>query len=258
MRFLCGLLSIFALAACGRADAKTTDRPSLTVEYIQQDSARVIARWARPCDSKGCADSYRVQWTAGVTTRTVIKTVPIDTLRLLRPAIGDSLSVNVSVTSIRRTITGAARSAVALLRNPDAPPPPVDSLRTDTLTFAERADSLRTVFYTSDGKRLTGELVIEEGDSVMAVAQLYLKPGQVRPTTDTIRWSSTGPAVVRIAPVKKGLRDTAYLVAVDCVCRESGDRENPPVLDMRSGQYAVRDGKGGYRPVTPLSADPFR
>jgi hypothetical protein len=182
----------------------------------------------------------------------------VDTLRLLRPAIGDSLTVAVSVTSLRRGIGGPERLTSVVVRNPDAPPPPVDSLRTDTLTFAERADSLRTVFYTSDGKRLTGELIIEEGDSVMAVAQLYLKPGQVRPTTDTIRWSSTGPAVVRIAPVQKGLRDTAYLVAVDCVCRESGDRENPPVLDMRSGQYAVRDGKGGYRPVTPLSADPFR
>ena len=61
MRFFCAVFSFLALAACGSADAKTTDRPTLTVEYFQQDSARVIARWARPCDSKGCADSYRVQ-----------------------------------------------------------------------------------------------------------------------------------------------------------------------------------------------------
>jgi hypothetical protein len=258
MRFLCGLLSIFALAACGRADAKTTDRPSLTVEYFQQDSARVIARWARPCDSKGCADSYRVQWTAGAVTRTVTKTVPIDTLRVLRPAVGDSLSVSVSVTSVRRAISGASRSAAALVRNPDAPPPPVDSLRADTTNYAERADSVRTEFLTLEGVRLAEPITLLEGDSVLMVARYYLPAGTVRHPKDTTEWSViNGTAVIRVHPVRRGWRDSAYLAAVSCGCRESGDPENPPRLDMRSGQYVVRDGNG-YRPVTPLSADPFR
>ena len=61
------------------------------------------------------------------------------------------------------------------------------------------------------------------------------------------------PDPARLHPVRGGWQDTAWLVAVDCGCRESGNRQNPPVLDMRSGQYVVRTASG-YRPVTPRVA----
>lgn len=140
MKLLCLFLALFAVAACGRADAATTDLPMLTVDFVQADSARVIAKWARPCDAKGCADAYRVQWSAGALTRARTITVVADTYFVARPAVGDSLLVSVVVTSIRRGIVGSTRTSTTVVRNPDAPPPAVDSLRTDTLTLAERAE----------------------------------------------------------------------------------------------------------------------
>lgn len=136
MRFLCVLIP-FLLAACGQAGARETNMPSLTVEYVQADTARVIARWSRPCDSKGCADSYRVQWGASAAVKLLTRTA--DTAYFPRPAIGDTAVVTVAVTSVRRNIVGATRTATAVLRNPDAPPPAVDSLRADTLTAYEAA-----------------------------------------------------------------------------------------------------------------------
>lgn len=256
MRFLCLLLPF--LVSCGRADARETNPVSLVVEFVQGDSARVIARWSRPCDGKGCADSYRVQWVAGAIARTTNRPVTVDTLRVIRPAIGDSLAVSVTVTSLRRGIAGPARTASVVVRNPDAPPPPVDSLRADTTNYAEAADSLRTEFFTTDGVQLLGPVTMLEGDSILAVARLFLPPGTVRAPKDTTSWGLVnGTAVIRLQPIRRGWRDSAYIVAISCGCRESGDADNPPRLDLRSGQYAVRDGYGGYRPVTPLSADPF-
>lgn len=135
MRLFCALLP-FLIAACGRADATETNLPALTVEFFQADSSRVIARWSRPCDARGCADSYRVQWTAGGATALRNTAALTDTLRVRRPAIGDTLAVSVAVTSVRRGLAGATRTATAVVRNPDAPPPPVDSLRADTVAGA--------------------------------------------------------------------------------------------------------------------------
>lgn len=170
MRFLCALLA-FALAACGRADARETNRPTLSVEYFQQDSARVIARWSRPCDGKGCADGYRVQWTAGAVSRLRNVAGLVDTLRLARPAIGDSIVATVAVTSLRRGLSGPTRSAVAVVRNPDAPPPPVDSLRTDTLSVYEAAllDSFPT-FVVRDSLGRTGYNGYRVGDTILLCA----------------------------------------------------------------------------------------
>lgn len=137
LRFLCLLLPF--LAACGRADARETNVVSLAVEWTQGDSARVIARWSRPCDAKGCADSYRVQWAAGAIARTRNTPALLDTLWVAKPAIGDSLTATVAVTSLRRGLAGPTRTASAVIRNPDAPPPPVDSLRADTLSVYEAA-----------------------------------------------------------------------------------------------------------------------
>jgi hypothetical protein len=143
MRFLCLLLPF--LIGCSRVEASTTDLPTLTVE-MQADSARVIATWRRPCDAKGCADAYTVRFEAGSLSRTRRITVLADTFFVTRPAVGDSTLVSVVVTSLRRGIAGATRTATATIRNPDAPPPAVDSLRTDTLSaLAAERDSFPTI-----------------------------------------------------------------------------------------------------------------
>lgn len=156
MKFLCLLLPF--LVGCARADASTTDLPTLTVE-MQADSARVIATWRRPCDSRGCADGYRVQWTARDISRLRNTAALADTLWVPRPAIGDSLVATVAVTSVRRGITGATRTATATVRNPDAAPPAVDSLRTDTLTYeGALLDSFPVVAVRDSLGRSSGEL----------------------------------------------------------------------------------------------------
>lgn len=159
MRFLCLLLPF--LVGCGRVEASTTDMPTLTVE-MQADSARVIATWRRPCDSRGCADSYRVQWNVRDAARLRNTSALADTLWVPRPAIGDTLVATVAVTSLRRGITSATRIATAVVRNPDAPPPAVDSLRTDTLTsLAQLAfeDSFPAVVIRDQFGRRTGYVV---------------------------------------------------------------------------------------------------
>lgn len=169
LRFLCLLLPF--LAACGRAGATETNVVTLSVEWAQGDSARVIARWSRPCDSKGCADSYRVQWTAGAIART--RTIPAlaDTLWMARPAIGDSVVATVAVTSLRRGLAGLTRSASAVVRNPDAPPPPVDSLRADTLSVYEAAmlDSFPEIV-VRDSLGRTGYTGYKVGETIVLCA----------------------------------------------------------------------------------------
>ena len=163
MRFLCALLSLFALSACGRADAATTDLPAVSVEYFQQDSARVIARWARPCDVRGCADAYRVQWTVGAASRLRSTSALADTLFISRPAFGDSLVATVAVTSVRRSLSGATRSASAIVRTPDAAPPSVDSLRADTLTaLSAELDSFPVISTRDTLGRTSGTYVVGE------------------------------------------------------------------------------------------------
>jgi hypothetical protein len=166
MKLLCLLLPF--LFACGHADASSTNTPTLTVEF-QSDSARVIARWSRPCDAKGCADSYRVQWTARDVSRLRNTAALADTLWVPRPAIGDSLVATVAVTSVRRGITGATRTATATVRNPDAAPPAVDSLRTDTLSaLAAELDSFPTLVVRDSLGRKGAALAV--GDSVLLCA----------------------------------------------------------------------------------------
>lgn len=138
MKGLCSIVLLFVLAACGLAGAESTSRPTLRVEYLQTDSVRVIARWSRPCDAKGCADKFTVQWQLNTLPKATAYTV--DTAYFKKPAFGDTLAVTVFVVSIRRKIEGAMRSASVVIRNPDAAPPPVDSLRADTLET--RADSI--------------------------------------------------------------------------------------------------------------------
>jgi hypothetical protein len=172
MRFLCAILA-FALAACGRADAATTDLPTLTVDYVQADSARVIARWARPCDAKGCADAYRVQWTAGAAPRLRTTVALADTLFVARPAVGDTLVATAAVTSVRRGIAGTTRTATTVIRNPDAPPPAVDSLRADTLTLAERAelDTFPVIVVRDTLGRSSGTFAVGEGTVLCGLAR---------------------------------------------------------------------------------------
>lgn len=163
MRALCLVLSLFLTAACGSADAATANRPALSVEFTG-DSARVIARWARPCDRRGCADSYRVQWTAGGAARLRTTPATADTAMVALPPVGDSVVATVAVTALRRGLPSPARSASVVVRNPDAPPPAVDSLRADTLSAYEAAllDSFPLITVRDSLGNQWGEVAVGE------------------------------------------------------------------------------------------------
>jgi hypothetical protein len=257
---LAAVAVVSAFASCRSAEA-ADGTPGLRVEYFQADSARVIARWAKSCDTKGCADSYRVAWTAGTVSRNVTTSALADTFRVTRPAFGDSLLASVGVSAVRRGSSSVARTASVYVRNPDAAPPAVDSLRVDT-TRAALVDSSRMDFYAVSGASLGNShtvtpLTIAEKDSVLIVYRMFLKSGAVRSATDTTSWqvvSDSSSARLSIRPLGSGLSaDSAWLVALDCGCRESGNPSNPPRLDLRSGEYVVRGGAGLWVPVTPLS-----
>ena len=128
MKFLCLLLP-FLISACGRASASESNVISLS-SFQQGDSTRVIASWKRPCDSRGCAESYKVIWRFrnGFKTTTNLS----DTVWYATPRIGDTLLVSVTIHSIRRNLESPPRSAQIILRNVDSSPPPVDSVRVDT------------------------------------------------------------------------------------------------------------------------------
>lgn len=224
----------------------TAKVPTLRVEYFQTDSARIIAKWAKACDNKGCADAYEVTWvmpSPGGDVRREVRgrAALVDTFKVQRPALGaPSLVATVSVVSVRRGLKGPARSAsVTVASAADAPPPPVDSLRVDT-TVASRIDSLRMTFETLAGVALAGmPVMMAERDTVRIVARWYVKPGRVRQLGDTAVWAGEAgddPApFMKLQPIGGGFHaDTALLIALDCRCRETGNR---PRLDMRSGEY---------------------
>lgn len=129
------LTALIVLLGAGYLYAANPVSPALRVQQTG-DTVRVVATWRNPCDARGCADSSRVTWQVG-TRAPVVRTTrrTADTLWLTAPAWGDSLRVSVAVAAMRRRDVGEPRSVTTVVRRLDAPPPPVDSLRVDTLAL---------------------------------------------------------------------------------------------------------------------------
>lgn len=140
---------------------------------MQSDSAHIVATWKRPCDAKGCADAFRVQWTANAVPRQRNTSALADTLVVARPSIGDSLFVAIAVTSMRRGLVGATRTANTVVRNPDAPPPPVENLQADTLlqAFAAERDSFPVMVARDTLGRSSGAYEVGTEALVCALAR---------------------------------------------------------------------------------------
>lgn len=255
--------AVTAFASCAKAGAADapSGAPALAVTQVG-DTLRVIAAWRPACDARGCPDSTRVTWTVRGAARPARHTRGTsDTLWLPAPAWGDSAVVLVGVTALRRGLPSPTRSATTVLRRQDSPPPAVDSLKVDTLRHAARADSTRLTLYAADGTPFApGTARVRQGDSVLAVMRLYLRAGEVRTAADTISWGTRNlSATVALRTPRGRWRDSVWVIALDCQCQESGDRQNPPVLELRSGRYRVRSSASvdGWRDVTPVSANPY-
>lgn len=122
--------------------AAATNGPALRVGQ-QGDSVRVIAQWKLGCDTKGCPDSARVAWTVrGAPVKLRHLTRAVDTLWFPAPAWGDSALVQVAIAGVRRNAVGTVRTATATVRRIDAPPPPPDSVRVDTLALREALEDV--------------------------------------------------------------------------------------------------------------------
>lgn len=131
-------VAVSAFTSCNKASANEAPA-GFVVETYKEDSLRVIGRWAKSCDTRGCADAYNTRWTVGTFTKASTKAATADTVFVAKPAFGDSLMASLSVAAVRRNVISATRTASTWLRNPDAAPPPVDSLKVDTLAVAEAA-----------------------------------------------------------------------------------------------------------------------
>lgn len=229
----------------------------LNVEYFQQDSARVIARWAPGRDAKGQTDSYIVRWSSGAVQRNVTKATTADTFKVKRPAFGDSALVSVAVTGIRRGVPSSPVSASVWVRNPDAAPPPIDSLKVDTTDVY----SLRIEWTNARGVAIADPAAMRENDTIYAIAKYTYAAGHARPANDKSIWTTerTDQPLAQnyLQSVTLGVRrDTLRLVALPCNCEESG---SPNVqFNLARGAYEYRTASGYMQPVTPVAASGFR
>jgi len=118
------------------------------------DSVQLAVRWNPSCDGLGCADSYRVTWTWAaerprasdgdrgngvailpeqLVVREVVTDSARDVLRHPAPAYGTVATACVSIVALRRGLASSARSACRTVERIDVAPPPVDSIRWDSL-----------------------------------------------------------------------------------------------------------------------------
>lgn len=200
---LVALLSIggAAVVTGGAGVAREPAAPSLAVEQ-QGDSMRVVAAWKPACNPLGCSDAARIEWRVNqfvVATRTRATTA--DTLWHRAPPYGDSLRVVVTVTAIRRGISGEARSASAWLVRRDAPPPPVDSLRVDTLALRlalEQAaidDSFPVIAVRDTLGRSSGDLPLGMALNLCALSRnRYTGRVTIMVPPDAPAWADTSEA----------------------------------------------------------------
>lgn len=127
------LLAAVVAVALGAAANAATPAVALTASAAG-DSVRVVATWRLGCDALGCGDSARVAWEVrGAARRTLVTAAAADTLWIPLPAWRDSAVVVVRVATMRRGLASAMETDTLIVRRPDAPPPPPDSLRLDTI-----------------------------------------------------------------------------------------------------------------------------
>ena len=280
------LLSVVLLMSCSlpllaKVFTPATGTLGFTAEEVG-DSVRVIARWVPRNDGKGAIDYYKTFWTS--TNRDPKNgqvVAPIDTFMVPRPAPADSAIVRVGVVSVRRNkVSLDTLRGVFTIRNIDTPPLGPDSLKIDT-THVDSSQMVALLPYAPytelSNNDVDSVFHLAEGDSVIMAMRIWYKPGFIRPADDTSKWSTSpisGNPVIALRPFGY-LRDSVMIHAIDCGCRESHDASNPPRLNINTNAlirssvggvpvyskyqgYVVRDEAGGWRPVTPLAADPFR
>lgn len=164
--------------------------------YAVADSLVVPVRWNASCDVRGCADGYRVTWTIkgtvdspqprtssgsssltppstapatptplDVVIREVTVTRAVDTARVPLPDIGLPRTVCVYVTAIRRGLSSDVRAACRTVEAPDVAPPPVDSIRWDTLgvsrpfSLGDSLDELTEISFGAYQFRARGDVI---------------------------------------------------------------------------------------------------
>lgn len=110
-----------------------------------------------------------------------------------------------------------------------------------------------TDFYSSSGKLIMHAYAdgvlpdIAEGDSIRGVVrERYTSNGRTIPIRYFVTWGNNQPLTVRVSP-RGALHDTAWIVALNCQCREPG-----ATLRYINGryQYYVSDLGGNWHPVT--------
>lgn len=250
---LWAMIGLCAKTAFG-ADPLAWDRT-----YPVGDSILVPVRWNAACDLRGCAESYRVTWTlrtapltddnkataprtntAVAQTDVVIRETTVTTLRdfalIPSPEVAQPRTVCVSVVSLRRGLASTAQSACRTVEAPDAPPPPVDSIRWDTLGV-----SVNPKLRDSLGDLTVMTLAAYQyrvRDSTYALDSLPVVRGVARPDTMAAAWLAMRTAALEeVVFPDSSVASRAYTLelgynAVPCAVTPHRFAENTVVVSI--------------------------
>lgn len=152
---------------------------------IQQiDSQRVISVAFPKCDSRGCPDSFKYVWVVnGSVVRTVTRNEAKDTTFAKLAPCPSSTIVQVTGTAFRRGLPSSGVSSTRTFPCKDAPPPPLDSIKIDTLNVFStvlRVDSFPLTWYQ-----------VKRADSSYAMVHGVFDPKTQKPIGAIVRASTT-------------------------------------------------------------------
>lgn len=215
----CGFAApLLAQARNTSAPARNTTGPTagatpLRLDWQQAaDTARFIARWQRPCNASGCADSVRIAWTLnGVAQPVRTRAHPLgatwvpDTVRTLRAWCPAPTTASLTLTFTRRGVAIAPITRTATMGCRDQVLTPPDSFVIDTgfvWRGAVRVDSSPRVHASTAADRY---LVTRSDSSRVGVQVLYAQYTllgariDLRACADGTWWTTGDTTSVRVA-----------------------------------------------------------
>ena len=182
------LATLALLAVSGIATLQTP--PGLTVSMgarVRVDSITAVASWQPKCDALGCPDSYRITWLVnGVAQPSRTATATRDSVRVLRAPCPSNTIAQVSIVALRRGLPSSGAMISRTIPCLDAAPPPVDSLKIDTLNVFAINGVLRPGVLAIDSST-AGVWTIDRSDAQMPVMRQHIHAVWQNARTDSAR-----------------------------------------------------------------------
>lgn len=213
----------------------------------QADSQRVISVAFPKCDAGGCPDQYKYVWVVnGVVTRTITRPGPRDTTYAKLAPCPSNTIVQVTGVAMRRGLGIVGVSSTRILLCKDVPPPPLDSIKIDTVNVwmgALRVDSIPLPF--SDTR--AGFFQVFRADSISAMVHIIRDmnfPYSIKGATNTAPttcsdglWYSLGDTVsVNVAKARAAQWPSKALISQATKTWKSRDFSQWPYMQVWQGR----------------------